>query len=142
RGELAARIGDEETVRVAEEWTVRHTERVAVLEQKVSAQEAELERRTREAEEMKRRYHEADANRMLLLAELKRGAARERVHGIGERLGRSEDDWARMEEKIHSTQGYADALEELEEEPGPPPGGGAAEVEDRLRELKRRMGRE
>lgn len=49
---LAAEIRDEETVRVAERFEHRHTARIAVLERKISAQEAELALGEREVEEM------------------------------------------------------------------------------------------
>lgn len=42
RGRLAAGINDAETVRVAAEYEHRHGERVAVLERKLTAQEAEV----------------------------------------------------------------------------------------------------
>lgn len=42
RGQLAATIDDAETVSVAARFERRHTERIAVLERKAAAQEAEL----------------------------------------------------------------------------------------------------
>lgn len=100
RGGMASRIGDAETVRVAEEFAGRHRMRVAVLEEKVRAAGAELELRRAEAAEMMKRYKEADANRFILVSELRR-------RGVQPRL-----------------------------DPAPPP----PDVEDRLAELKRRMG--
>jgi phage shock protein A len=49
------------------------------------------------------------------------------------------DDFSRAEEKIEHDSAYADALEEMGGPPPPrrPP---AADVDDRLAELKRRMG--
>src|SRR5215210_307284 len=52
RRRLAAEIGDAETVRVAEQFERRHTERVSVLERKLSAQEAEVALAERETAEM------------------------------------------------------------------------------------------
>jgi hypothetical protein len=52
RGRLAAQINDAETVRVAAQFERRHSERIAVLEGKLSAQEAELELAEREVTEM------------------------------------------------------------------------------------------
>lgn len=52
RGRLAIEIGDAETARVAAQFERRYAERVAVLEQKASAQEAELMLADREVEEM------------------------------------------------------------------------------------------
>lgn len=52
RGTLAERIGDRETVEVAERFAAKHGERVTVLEQKVAAQQAELALVEREVAEM------------------------------------------------------------------------------------------
>ena len=52
RGKLAAGIGDQETVAVAEKFTARHSERIGVLEGKANAQRAELALAERELEEM------------------------------------------------------------------------------------------
>lgn len=113
---LAERIGDAETAAVAAEWAVRHRERVAVLLEKYRAAVAERDLRRREAERMAKRYREADAHRAGLVAELRR---RERSGldlggGPGGRNG---------------TEDAAPAAE--------PP-----DVDERLRELKRRMGAE
>lgn len=102
RGGMAARIGDAETVRVAEEFANRHRMRVAVLEEKLRAARAELELRRSESTEMMKRYKEAEANRFILVSELRR-------RGVHSRLDSASS--------------------------APPP-----DVEDRLAELKRRMG--
>ena len=52
RKELAAGISDAETVEIAAKFETQHTERIAVLEPKLSAQEAELTLAERELEEM------------------------------------------------------------------------------------------
>jgi phage shock protein A len=52
RRELAAAIPDPETVSVAEKFEAQHAERIAVLENKLAAQEAELALAERELEEM------------------------------------------------------------------------------------------
>jgi phage shock protein A len=52
RGRLAVQINDAETVRVAAQFERRHSERVAVLERKLAAQEAELDLAEREVAEM------------------------------------------------------------------------------------------
>lgn len=56
RGRLAAGIGDQETVTVAERFAEKHRQRVHVLEQKLQAQRAELDLATREVQEMKEQY--------------------------------------------------------------------------------------
>ncbi|HET7585478.1 MAG TPA: hypothetical protein VFK13_11260 [Gemmatimonadaceae bacterium] len=52
RGALAAGIGDDETVQVAQRFAERHEERVRVLERKLEVQDAELALAGREVEEM------------------------------------------------------------------------------------------
>lgn len=143
RGRLAGQINDQETVRVAEEFATKHRERIVVLEQKVSATEADLALKRREAEEMKRQYQEADANRMELVARLRRAQSHGRIRSVGEDAAHSFAEWDRMAEKMASDGAYADALRELDEDAAPPPGPAPSptDVEERLRELKRRMGK-
>jgi phage shock protein A len=142
RGVMANRIGDVETARVAEEFAVRHRERVVVLEQKVAAAEAELAMRRGEAQEMMLRYREADANRFALLAQIRRAGAKERM-----RTAASDDegafaDWNRMQSRVDDEAAYVDALGELDSTPSPArTAEDPATVEARLQELKRRMGR-
>jgi phage shock protein A len=50
------------------------------------------------------------------------------------------DDVSRMEEKIEHDTAYADALGDLDGSPPPPPRPLPSDVDDRLAELKRRMG--
>ncbi|HEX5726839.1 MAG TPA: hypothetical protein VFX98_15290 [Longimicrobiaceae bacterium] len=145
RGQLAERIGDAETARVAGEFAERHRRRVAVLEEKVRATRAEWELKAEETQEMMRKYKEADSNRFALLAEMRRTGARRRIDsamaGAPDTPG---DDFGRMEERIESDAAYADALDEMADldgegpsrRPPPPPD----DVEERLREIKRRMG--
>jgi hypothetical protein len=61
RRELAQRIGDAETVAVAERFEAQHAEKVAVLERKLEAQEAELAIVEREVTEMTREFKAAHA---------------------------------------------------------------------------------
>jgi phage shock protein A len=134
----AERIGDAETVRVATEFEEKHRRRIAVLEDKVRAAKAEWELRRDEAGEMMTRYKEADANRFALLSELRRQGARGRIDAaMG---GTPLDDFARAEEKIEEDSAYADALEEMGGGPPPPRRPAPEDVDDRLAELKRRMG--
>lgn len=146
RGRLAEGIGDQETVRVAAEFAARHREKATVLEQKVAAADAEWELRNREVEEMKRKYQEADSNRFALLNELRRAGNQARMRSVGEEAVGSFSDFDRMQERIDSTRAHADALEELDAELNgrPPPSSSPppADVDERLRELKRRMGKE
>lgn len=52
RGSMATNIGDTETAEVAGRFTARHTERVAMLEQKLGAQQTELALLERDVEEV------------------------------------------------------------------------------------------
>ena len=61
RGRLAAEINDAETVRIAAEYERRHAERVAVLERKLSAQEAEVTLAEQEVADMTARLKAAGA---------------------------------------------------------------------------------
>jgi hypothetical protein len=60
RGKLAAGIGDKETVEIAERFTAKHIERVGVLEQKLSAQRAELALAERELDDMTNQLRTVD----------------------------------------------------------------------------------
>ncbi len=63
RGRLAAGIQDEQTAEVAERFAAKHRERVAVLEDKLEAQAAELALAEREYEEMKAQLVEQERKR-------------------------------------------------------------------------------
>ena len=56
RGRLAAEVPDAETVLLAERYAIRHRERVAVLERKLTVQRDELALAEREVEEMLGQY--------------------------------------------------------------------------------------
>lgn len=117
RGGLAERIGDAETVRVAAEFADRHRRRAAVLEEKARAARAERDLAQQEAAEMMRRYKEADANRFALVAEIRRRGTQARLDAMGGGAA-----------GLGGSQGT---------DPSAPR---AADVDDRLAELKRRMG--
>ena len=142
RGGMAERIADAETARVAREFAERHRQREAVLEEKLRAANAELQLRRAEAEEMMRRYKEADANRFILVAEIRRRGAHAALDAAGRRDPSDPlDDMSRMEERVASDTAYADALDDLAADAGaPPPPPRRPSVEDQLAELKRRMG--
>lgn len=147
RGGLAEKINDAETVRIAAEFADRHRRRVAVLEEKVRAARAERELRAQEVDEMMRRYKEADGNRFGLLNEVRRARSQQRIDGMTG--GQPFDDFDRAAEKLESEIAYGEALDELgglggDPTPPPPPPSSSSihdDVEARLQELKRRMGR-
>ena len=59
RGRLAADLPDPETLALAERFSVRHRDRIAVLERKLSVQRGELQLAEREVNEMLAEYREA-----------------------------------------------------------------------------------
>jgi hypothetical protein len=143
RGAMAKSIGDDETVRVAEDFAHRHRDKVRILVQKKLALEEEIALRKHESEEMTKKYREADANRFVLLAQLRQAAAREARAAPPPGEPDPFADFTRMEERVTGTADYLRALDELDDSPPPPSSvPDPAEVEDRLRELKRKMGRE
>jgi len=62
RGELAAQIGDAETVAVAARYEKKHAERVEMLERKLAALETEFALGERELDEMSAQYKEMAAS--------------------------------------------------------------------------------
>lgn len=142
RGDMARAIGDEETVRVAEEFAARHRDKVRILDQKRLSLEEEIALRKHETEEMTKKYREADANRFVLLAQLRQAAARQARAAPPPGDPDPFSDFARMEDRVTGTADYIRALDELDDSPPAPPAHDPAAVEDRLRELKRKMGRE
>jgi hypothetical protein len=61
RGKLAADIDDRETVRIAEQYERKHSERVTVLEKKLAAQQEELALAEHEIEDMTSQLRAAHA---------------------------------------------------------------------------------
>ena len=61
RGELAAGIGDQETVRVATEWAERHAQRARILRQKTEVLQAELGMRSEDFAGMEAQLNQASA---------------------------------------------------------------------------------
>jgi hypothetical protein len=140
RGAMAEKIGDAETARIAHEFADRHRRRVAVMEEKVRAARAERELAYQETEDMMRRYKEADLNRFALVAEIRRRGAHARLDSaMGRDPGDAADELRRAEERITDESAYAEALDDLGADGATPPPP-RSDVEDRLAELKRRMG--
>lgn len=142
REKLASDIGDADTVQVASQYAASREERQRVLEQKAAAMKEELAIRTREVAEMLAKVKEAQASRDGLAATAGRAGARESLHAADDLF--SELD--RMAEKIGHEDARAQAAEEfsdldLEADPDfalPP----EVDLDARLEELKRKMGRE
>jgi phage shock protein A len=142
RGKMAADIGDSDTAEVADQYAATREERLRVLEQTAAAMKEELALRSREVQEMLEKVKEAQASRDRLTATAGRTGARESLHAADDLF--SELD--RMAEKIGHEDARAHAAEELSDldldanpdfAPPPPP-----DLDARLEELKRRMGRQ
>jgi hypothetical protein len=111
RGALAQGIGDGETAEVAERFAARHAERVAVLEQKLVAQRAELDLAERDVQEMVDQVKELELRGGMPPAGSRPAAAgldRDEAEAMGAEMDRAARESA---------------------------------AEERLRELKKRMGK-
>jgi len=118
RGRLAAQIHDDETVRVAAQFEKKTAERVAVLERKLQAQQAEQSLVEREVAEMTEQFKSASAG----------------VWPAGARQGASGVDDER--DARRSAEAEASALRrEIDSRVR------EADAERQLAELKRRMGK-
>jgi phage shock protein A len=148
REEMARGIGDGETERVAREFAARHLRRKLLLDEKADVLEREIAERRTEVEEMTARLKEARTERESLTASAGRAQARSRIQEADDLFSRMDE----MAERIRDMEARAGAAEDiaslgLDGDAGFPPGEAAAgseplsaeELEDRLRELKRRM---
>jgi hypothetical protein len=145
REEMAKKIGDEETARVAGEFAEKHDRRREIQARKALALKEELEQKRGEVEDMMVKLKEAKAKRESLTATKGRAQARDALGGASDLF----DELDRMAEKIdgvdHQREAEEDLLAELGEldarstprEPSP-----EELAEARLKELKRRMGEE
>lgn len=151
REAMARRIGDEDTAEVAAEYAGKHRRRAEVLEKKAAALEEELALRRSESEEMVATLKEARERRSSLSATAGRAGARDSLREADDLFAELD----RMAEKITDEDRRTDAassldlddLEPLDREedlrirmdapPRPEP-----DVDARLAELKRRMGKE
>lgn len=144
RQEMATRIGDEETARLAEEYLGRHRERLQVFTKKVAALEEEERLLSAEVKEMLARVREARARRDSLTAEAGRSDARGSLNESGDLF----DAFKRMEARIEGDEFEADAAADMSREysdfqidlDAPPPTS-EVDFDAALAELKRRMGK-
>ena len=146
REEMAREIGDEETARLAREYAEKHEQRKAVLERKALALKEERDLRRDEVAEMLERLKEARANRDALAAKVGRGQAREAIRDADDLFAELDRMAETIDDADRRRQAEADLREELDDElaDAPPPEGDELEdldVDARLEELKRRMGR-
>jgi hypothetical protein len=120
---LAQGIGDQETVTIAQRFETQHAERVAVLERKLEAQESELALGEREVAEMTQQLKAAASG---VGSGMRPGTVAEEVHGD---IAGVDDTRATLDREmagLDRAQRRADA---------------EAAAEERLAELKRRMGK-
>ncbi len=145
RGKMAHDIGDTETADIATQYAARHEERQRVLEQKGVALRQEVELRRKEVDEMLDKVKEAQTKRDSLAATAGRSGARESLRAADDLF--SELD--RMADQIDGEDARARASASMDDidlsgDDGfePPPRAPEPDFDQRLAELKRRMGRE
>lgn len=142
REELADRIGDKETARIAREYAEKHERHAEILRRKATALTEEIRIRKAEIAEMERRFAAARRQREELRSKVGTNRARETL---------SDDDLFgeldRIGESIGDAERYAGAVGEVgdeldgessSEELRP----SKEELDRRLEELKRRMERD
>ncbi|TVP57403.1 MAG: hypothetical protein EA351_05730 [Gemmatimonadales bacterium] len=149
REELARRIGDDETARVASEFAARHLRRRDVLEEKVAVLEKELADRRDEMQAMTEQLKEARTRRDSLTATAGRTGARDRIEEADDLFARMDE----MAERISDFDARAQAAQEFGEmnldgveastwDRERSEKAARDDVDARLEELKRRMGRD
>lgn len=145
REEMAKRIGDEDTAKVAAEYAEKHERRREIQAQKALALKQEMEMKKAEVEDMMEKFKEARAKREALSATTGRAQARDSMSEADELFAQMD----RMAEKIegvdHQREAEEALLSDLDALDSPPPPRGPSpeeEADARLRELKRMMGKE
>jgi hypothetical protein len=113
REELARNVGDDETVRIAAEFAVRHAERAAVLERKIAVFEDERALLSRDVTVMREKL--AEVSPSASTRGVSDGAAKRDASGDG----RGSGEFSRMEREARERA-----------------------ADQRLEELKRRMGQQ
>jgi phage shock protein A len=145
RETMARDIGDEETASVAAEYAARSLRRKDVLEQKAEVLGREVVLRRGEVDEMLEKVKEARSRRDALAAQVGRTGAHDALGGAADLF----DELDRMAERIGDTERAGEAAramgseyDDLRVDPYAPPRRAEVDVDARLAELKRRMGRE
>ncbi len=141
REAMARKIGDEETAEIAARYAEKHGSRQHVLSEKARAIQAELRLRESEFQEMLKQVKEARANRDNLAAQAGRSQARDSIRETDDLF----QDLDRMADKINSRDAHARDRDPLNAGPASAEAWDRSRREDeidaRLDELKRRMGR-
>jgi len=145
REEMAQKIGDEDTAKVAAEFAEKHEARREIQARKALALREELENKRGEVEDMMEKLKEARTKREALTATQGRAEARNAIGGASDLF----DELDRMAEKIegidHQREAEEDLLAEfgeLDADSGPRRPTREEAAEEVLKELKRRMGKE
>lgn len=107
REDMAKKIDDDETVRIAAEFAVRHAERAAILERKVEVLEQERQLVERDLDSMKKVLAERGVSRPGLNAE-----PQQELRQIFEERERENRDFSRLEREERE-RAAAERLEEL-----------------------------
>lgn len=144
REDMALKIGDEDTARVAREYAEKHERMRMALEQKVEALTQEKSVVEAEFAEMTEQFKQAESSRASLSATAGRSDARDSISEAGDLF----EQLDRMAERIEDEDARAAASEEMASDfdlrsvgpdsPVPP----VRDLDERLRDLKRRMGSE
>lgn len=145
REEMASKIGDEETARVAAEYASKHEKRKAIQAHKALALREEMEMKRGEVQEMMAQYKEAKAKREALAATSGRAEARNSMSAADDLFAELDRVAGEIEGTEHQRMAEEDLLSEFGELDASAASGGLSpeeEAEARLRELKRRMGTE
>lgn len=147
REELAKGAGDDETARVASEFAARHLRRRDVLQEKVSVLERELADRRDEVASMTEQFKEARTRRDEMIASAGRTGARTRINEADDLFARMDEMADRIEHfdaKAQAAQELGDLeLDDIEASTWDRQAGAPADdVDARLAELKRKMGRD
>ena len=152
RETMAREIGDEETARVAAEYAEKHERATAVLEEKAQALRNEQRLKAAEVEEMLAKIKQARADKDRLIATAGRARSRETMTEVDDLFAEMD----RFADKIGDTENQAAAARDLGDEIDPLSrvdpdlerqfddleDGPSQTVDERLAELKRRMGRD
>ena len=148
REEMARGIDDQETVKLAAEWSTKAEGQRAILVKKATALKEEFDFRSQTVEEMFARFHEAKSKREALTSTTGRSGARESITAANDLF----DELDRMAEKIEGTDAEAQAAQAFDEldfddegseyrvDLDEPPPSRELDVDAALEELKRRMG--
>ena len=142
RGEMASRVGDEETARIAIEFAMKHQRRRTVLERKIVALDEERAIRVVEFEEMTVHFNDAQGKRENLAATAGSSDTNDTIRAADELF----EELDRMTGGMDDPSARPSTMDELEHEFGQlrvDPWAAAArreiDPEAALEELKRRM---